>query len=149
MRKHFSKQLLEDYKNMNTEEWDAVIAGDISVSKWKDRDKKATCVLTTIHNPQGTTQVLRTQKDDTRQMITCPESIAQYNKCMGGVDRFDQLLSSYNISWKSGRWWMTFFYYCLEVFIANSFILCKTTVQQTSTEAKCDTLNFGLHLHLS
>lgn len=54
---------------------------------------------------------------------------------MGGVDHFDQLHSAYNISWKSRRWWLKLFYYCLDAAIVNSFILyqnCWKNSNQTS-----------------
>ncbi|KAK9702507.1 Transposase IS4 [Popillia japonica] len=115
---------------------DGVIAGDISISKWKDRGHKAVCVISTMHNPLEETKVLRTQKDSSRESVSCPSAIADYNKYMGGVDRFDQLLAAYNISWKSRRWWMRIFHYCLESSMVNAYILYKTTVKESSKTIK-------------
>ncbi|XP_046671180.1 piggyBac transposable element-derived protein 3-like [Homalodisca vitripennis] len=55
--------------------------------------------------------------------VTCPEAVAEYNKYMGGVDRFDQHMASYNIAQKSTRWWMKLFYFFFESATVNSFIL--------------------------
>lgn len=44
---------------------------------------------------------------------------------MGGVDHFDQFLSTYSISWKSRRWWVKIFYYLVDSAIVNSYILYK------------------------
>ncbi|KAF2890230.1 hypothetical protein ILUMI_15943 [Ignelater luminosus] len=81
-------------KKLKTVEDDSIIAGNISISKWKNRDKKAVSVLNTMHNPAKITYVLGTQKNGSREPVTCPESVA-------GVDHFDQLLSIYSIPWKS------------------------------------------------
>ncbi|KAG8239264.1 hypothetical protein J437_LFUL010654 [Ladona fulva] len=42
-----------------------------------------------------------------REEFLCPEAIADYNRNMGGVDKFDQYLSVYSIGRKSYRWWET------------------------------------------
>lgn len=44
---------------------------------------------------------------------------------MGGVDKFDQLLATYNIAWKSRRWWLKIVYYMLDCCIVNSYICYK------------------------
>lgn len=44
---------------------------------------------------------------------------------MGGVDKFNQLMAVYSISWKSRRWWLKIFYYVLDCCIVNSFISYK------------------------
>lgn len=131
-RKMFPKTYLKEDKNMKIGDYDGVIAGNIAINKWKDRGKKSVCVISTMHNPYKNTEVLRTQRDGSRKKMTCPKSVAEYNRFMGGVDHFDQLISTYSISWKSRRWWMRIFYYCLEACIVNSYIIYKTTLKQVS-----------------
>lgn len=121
---------------MKTGDIDGAVSGDIGVSKWRDRGKKSVCVVSTMHNPLKKTKVLRTQKDGSRRLVDCPDSVADYNKYMGGVDHFDQLLAAYSVSWKSRRWWMRIFYYCLDACIVNSFLLYKNTLQQSSVKNK-------------
>lgn len=138
-RKWFPKSVLKEDKKMKIGDKDGVIYGNTAISKWKDRGKKSVSIISTMHNPQETAQILRTQKDGTRKLVSCPVSVASYNKYMGGVDHFDQLLSSYSISWKSRRWWLRIFYYCLDSCIVNSYILHKTTIQQISEPKKAMT----------
>ncbi|KAI4456178.1 transposase is4 [Holotrichia oblita] len=90
---------------------------DISVSKWRDRGKKTVVAVSSFHDPSTSKQVLRTNKTGIRKPVQCPNSIADYDSFSGGkeggggVDLFDQLLSSYFISWKSGRWWVKIPYF--------------------------------------
>lgn len=119
-RKLFPRHILTDDKKMKIGETDGVINENTAISKWKDRGKKSVSIISTMHNPKEAAQILRTQKDESRKLVGCPVSVAEYNRYMGGVDHFDQLLSAYSISWKSRRWWLRIFYYCLDSCIVNS-----------------------------
>lgn len=55
---------------------------------------------------------------------------------MGGVDRFDQLLAAYAVSWKSRRWWMKVFYYLLDAAIVNSYIIYRETAKLVLPRSK-------------
>ncbi|KAG8269740.1 hypothetical protein J6590_108806 [Homalodisca vitripennis] len=127
-RKHYPTNLSSD-KAMEQGQYDAVQFGDLSVCKWKDHGKKSVSVLSNYHNPSKVVKVLRGDSTGTRKLVDCPVSISDYNQNMGGVDRFDQLLATYNITWKSRRWWLKFFYYLVDLSIVNSFVsykaLCK------------------------
>lgn len=84
-RKWFPKHILSEDKQMKIGDSDGVIYGNTAISKWKDRGKKSVTVISTMHNPQETAHILRTQKDETRKLVSCPVSVASYNKYMGGV----------------------------------------------------------------
>ena len=135
-RKLFPKNDIKSDKELKTGESDGIIADNISISKWKDRGRKSVCIVSTMHNPLKITQVRRTQKDGKKNLVNCPEAVADYNKYMGGVDHFDQLLSSYNLSWKSRRCWMKIFYYCLNACIVNSYIIYTTALHEHSANTK-------------
>lgn len=135
-RKFFPKELLKSDKAMKAGEHDGATDGEITISKWMDRGKKSVCVISTMHSASKTAHVLRTQPTGERKLVQCPEAISDYNKYMGGVDHFDQLLSSYSISWKSRRWWMRIYYYCLDACVVNSYIIYKTTLNQSSDKSK-------------
>lgn len=135
-RKFFPKSKLAPDSAMKVTESDGASSGEIGISKWKDRGKKSVCVVSSIHNPMENTQVLRTQPDGSRKLVNCPVSIKDYNNYMGGVDHFDQLHSAYNIGWKSRRWWLKIFYYCIDACVVNSYILYKTTLGQINNKAK-------------
>lgn len=135
-RRYFPKNLLKADKTLKTGEIDFVTTEDITISKWKDRGKKAVNVISTMHKPDKIVKVLRTQKDGTRTEVDCPESVAEYNRYMGGVDKFDQLLAAYPITWKSKRWWLRVFYYCIDASIVNSYILYKTKLKELNNGKK-------------
>ena len=58
-------------------------------TSWMDK-KVVTMMSTEIQPTTGT--VLRRQKDGSRILVPCPQSIIEYNSFMGGVDRGDQIL---------------------------------------------------------
>jgi len=55
--------------------------------------------------------------------VTCPTTIAFYNKFMGGTDRFNQLGSYYNDRRKTTRWTMRIFVHLFRAAIINAAIL--------------------------
>lgn len=128
-RKYFPKDLLKSDKTLKVGDSDYAVSRDISVCKWMDRGKKAVVTVSTMHNPCETATVKRRNKEGIREDINCPKSIYDYNKYMGGVDHFDQLLETYNISWKSRRWWIKLFYHFCDSAIVNSYILYTTKLK--------------------
>ena len=105
-------------------------AGNLVLSIWQDN--KAVTVLST--NAQSTTTVMvkRRQKDGTRVDVQCPESVALYNKYMGGVDKGDQLHQYYSIRTKSKKMYKYIFWFLFDVTITNAFILYQLTSQTSS-----------------
>lgn len=106
---------------------------DISVVKWKDRGAKAVSVISNMHDPSKAEEVLRTNKTGTRDKVSCPAAIADYNRHMGGVDLFDQHMAVYSIAHKSRRWWVKLFYYFLESVVVNSYILHEQHAKKNKT----------------
>lgn len=135
-RKFYPKNKLVDDKRMKFGNHDSASDGDISVTKWKDRGKKSVIVASNMHNPEEVTYVKRRNKVGERENIECPNSISEYNKHMGGVDQFDQMMSSYSISWKSRRWWLKIFYYLIDSAVVNSYVLYKTTLNLSQNKTK-------------
>ena len=80
----------------------------ISVVKWMD--KKEVFVTSNYFDPEVSEEVTRGDKDGSRIRITCPLSIVQYNKYMGGVDLSDQKTKYYTMDRKSKRNWMRSFF---------------------------------------
>ena len=87
------------------------------------QDTKLVNVLSTAYFPNVDLDVMRTQKDGSWMSIKCPQPVAQYTRRMGGVDRFDQKRSFYEVGRKSKRWWLRIFYFLLDSAIVNAFIL--------------------------
>lgn len=135
-RKNFPKHLLKTDKELKFGDSDYAVCGEISVTKWKDRGLKSVVIVSNMHNPENSSTVERKDKCGNKQTVTCPTPVSDYNMYMGGVDRFDQLMQVYSISWKSRRWWMKIFYYLLDASIVNSYILYKETIKIVSTKEK-------------
>ena len=57
------------------------------------------------------------------RLVRRPAVIHDYNQYMGGVDKSDQLLTSYNLLMKSMRWWKTLFFHMVDVAVLNSYLL--------------------------
>jgi hypothetical protein len=119
--------LLAADKDFKFSESDFAMADDISVSNWKDHGSKAVLISNNMHNPEERTFVSRRNKEGKKEDVSCPQSVAYYNRFMGGVDKFDQYHSSYNILWKSRRWWVQFLYYLIDAAIVNLYALYKET----------------------
>jgi hypothetical protein len=112
------------------------MCGDLSVAKWKDRGKKSVVVISSLHNPEIKEQVLRTNKEGHREAVSCSSSIADYNRFMGGVDGFDQIMSTYRIEWKSRRWWIKLFHFLFDASITNAYTPYKTSLKLKNNHAK-------------
>lgn len=132
-RKHFPREECVRDKDLQAGESDSVGDSNITVSKWKDRGKKCVVIAGTMTKITDRTTVKRMTKEGSRVDIACPQSIANYNKNMGGVDLFDQLHSNYSIAWKSRRWWLKLLFYFIDASIVNAYILYKIHVQPNRT----------------
>ncbi|KAG8237527.1 hypothetical protein J437_LFUL016504 [Ladona fulva] len=67
-------------------------------------DNRYICVLSTNSDPKESVSVIRkTGNDNERLAISCPNSIVNYTKFMGGVDRADQKQSYYSLGRKTKK----------------------------------------------
>ena len=113
---------------------------------WKD--KKIINFLTTIHKATPPARVLRTVVSDgqvTREAVTCPPLLPDYQAFMRGVDRGDQLIGYYNIGRRSRKWWKRVFGYAIEVAALNAYIIQKDG-RPPSERSKHDYLEFRVAL---
>ncbi|CAH1957168.1 unnamed protein product [Acanthoscelides obtectus] len=113
--------------------------GKLSAIKWMD--SKNVYVLTNYFCPKDTTTVLRRNKAGERQTVYCPKVVPEYNRIMGGVDKFDQLHERYAVGRRSTKWWHRILYYLIDMSIVNSFILMKINRKRT-----VDQLSFRINL---
>lgn len=122
-KKFYPTKILKKDKDMKKGDIDFVQSGDITVTKQRDRGKNPVSLVSNMHDGSERVNVLRTNSKGEQVSVPCAESIFDYSKCMGGVDKFDQLLAAYNISWKSCliSWWLKFFYYMLDCYIVYSY----------------------------
>jgi hypothetical protein len=56
---------------------------------------------------------------------TLPNFIVQYNKYMGGVNKFDQMVKYYPLKRKTNRWPHRFSLHILQILLHNSYVLYK------------------------
>jgi hypothetical protein len=64
----------------------------------------------------STRAIIGKTRDDKRK----PAILARYDKCMGGVDRMDQLMMSKTVRIKSKRWPMSCLSYMLDTARVNA-----------------------------
>ncbi|CAK9827592.1 PiggyBac transposable element-derived protein 4 [Anthophora retusa] len=102
-------------------------SGDILLLAWKD--KRIVTILSS-YDTSGTTIIERRKKQAGTVNIIKPNVIINYNMNMGGVDKADQLASSYCFMRKSCKWWRKLFFWGLEVCAINSYILYKVSARR-------------------
>lgn len=93
------------------------------VTAW--HDKRTVTLLSTNADPLDMTEVARKQKDGSVVNVRCPRVLKSYTQNMNGVDRADQLRSTYGICRKAAKWWKYLFWFMVDVAICNSLILMK------------------------
>lgn len=69
-----------------------------------NENNKDVFILTNFHDPLEMSEVQRKQKDGTKCVYPCPPCVADYNKNMSAVDKFDQLMTSYKLDRRSKKW---------------------------------------------
>ena len=89
--------------------------GNVSVCVWQDT--RPVTFMSSGHNPGHTKSINRKRVDGSIMNV---ESIVDYNKYMGGVDRGDQYRKYYHVPVKSRKSYKYIFCFVFEV---NSFIL--------------------------
>ena len=97
--------------------------GNLVATAW--HDKRTVHLLSTNSDPTENTSVKRKQLDGTVQDLACPVSIQNYTMHMNGVDRADQLRSSYAMCKKAAKWWKYLFWFLVDISIVNAFILMR------------------------
>ena len=115
--------------------------GCVAAVKWMDN--REVTVLSTCHSPKEVRDVTRRAKDGTRSIIPCPLAIAEYNRIMGGVDRFDQFRERYSVGRRSVKWWHRILYWLIDLMVVNAYVMYQINRRQHSVS---DQLSFRLQL---
>lgn len=87
--------------------------GNLLIQKWYD--KREVLMISTRHNGDYQTVESRFGRSKLK-----PEIVAEYNQCMGGVDRVDQMTSYYSTPRKTIRWYMKLFFHLLDISVWNA-----------------------------
>lgn len=111
---------LKKAKKMATHEVVAFATNSMLALCWQD--KRQVVALSTYHDATVETYQRKSRGGQVIDVVK-PTVIIDYNKQMGGVDRADQLCTSYNFARKSVKWWRKLFFWLLETAIVNSYIL--------------------------
>lgn len=109
--------------------------GPLIVTAWLDN--KVVTVMSTNAQPGEISSTLRRLQNGVRAEFSCASSIVAYSANMGGVDRNDQMRQYYNVRTKSRKSYRYMFWFCVEVIIANTFILCRQYSNSTLTMKNC------------
>ena len=145
-RKWYPQELAVSDRGKERGWYDYQASPPLLACAWKDR--RIINFLTTMHKATGPTRVLRTVVSDgrvTREAVTCPPLLPDYQAFMRGVDRADQLIGYYNIGRRSKKWWKRVFGYVIEVAALNAYIIQKEG-RPTSDRSKHDYLDFRVAL---
>ena len=120
-------------------------SGSLVASVW--RDKTLVYLMSTNCQPNGDSTVQRRNRDGTVQQVSCPPSVAAYNRYMGGVDRGDQLRQYYRVRCKTRKAYRYIFWFLSDSCIVNAYILHKRFVpvtEMSTTEATVRTFRLRL-----
>ena len=128
-RKGLPKMMKENSK-LARGEFQFETKGAISAVKWMDNHPVT--FLSSFHNPRETTVGKKKNKEGTSTEIFCPE--AEYNKIVGGVNRFDQLRERYALGRCSVKWWHRIFYCLVDVDIVIRFVLWKINKRENGLQ---------------
>ena len=96
---------------------------DILCLQWKD--KRAVTAISTMHRATDFSMVKRKVKENNQVVnvdVKKPQVIEDYNTYMGGVDVFDQYVSSFRVLRKTKKYWKTLFLDFIDVAAVNSYI---------------------------
>lgn len=97
--------------------------GPLVVTAWLD--SKVVTVMSTNGQPGDITTTLRRLKNGTQVEFPCASSVVSYSANIRGVDRNDQLRQYYHVRTKSHKCYRYMFWFCVELCIDNTFILCR------------------------
>ncbi|XP_047122154.1 piggyBac transposable element-derived protein 4-like [Schistocerca piceifrons] len=130
--------MLKKNSKLSRGEFEFAVRSCVAAVRWQD--SKPVCILSNYHNPKHITTVLRRNQDRSRSKVFCPLAAAEYNKIMGGVDRFDQLGEWYAVGHRSRKWCHRLFFSLVDLVVVNSYVMWK--LQKT----EADQLTLRLHL---
>jgi len=96
--------------------------GNLMVSTWQDN--RPMVMIATNSDPTVMDSVEHKSRDGTHSSYSCPTSVRQYNKCMGGLDHNDQLCGYHWVFPRSKKHFKYIFWFLVDLVITNSYILC-------------------------
>lgn len=88
------------------------------------QDTKKVLMASTCFGASPTADVKRWSKKDNQFIdVPCPPVVVNYNKCMGGVDVFNQLMEYYRTFFKTRKWTWKVILHFIDFAVVNSHLL--------------------------
>lgn len=109
-------------------------AKDISVVRWHDNN-----IVTLASNSFGcqpitkVDRVASVNKKRQKVKVDCPYVVTQYNKFMGGVDRFDQNIDDQRVSFRGRKWWYPLLAFGIDAACQNGWQIHRKCGHSTMT----------------
>ena len=97
---------------------------NVTATVWQNN--KLVPVKATNGDPTVRTEVHRKNKDGSRAVVPCPESVINI---WGGVDRNDQLRGYYNVCLKCRKFYKYIFWFLFDIYVTNSYILFRQYIR--------------------
>ena len=144
------KELLQ--KNIKLSKGDDPVfmrSGNMVACAW--HDTKHLTMLSTVDTNLTIDKEVRTKRSEGghKRTIEKPVAVERYNQNMAGVDRFDQIVGTYQYPHKSLKWYHTLYHRVRETALVNGYIIYKKAEKNnTLTPQKfCQHVIDGLLAH--
>lgn len=119
----------------------------IRIVKWYDN--RAVTLASSYSSGRPISSVRRWDKS-TKQYIDVdrPHIVADYNRCMGGVDALDALIAYYRIHIRSKKYYHRFLFHFIDMAIVNAWLLYRRDCRdhQVPTKDERDLLGFRVNI---
>ena len=110
--------------------------GPILALTWLDNTPVTISGMITVIPQEQVPEVQRRKNDGTLEHVACPPIISSYNCYTGGVDKNDQMKSSYGINVSGKKWWTRVFFDLIDRAIFNSKVLYDESLHTTRKSLK-------------
>lgn len=109
---------------------------DPPICSYAVQDRGVVYLLSSMHKESQRTTMTR-QSGAKKVEVHAPVALAEYNAGMGGCDTADQKRASYRIQRKRvTRWYMTLFYWALDVMVVNSYVIYSSEAVEIVSHKK-------------
>ena len=104
-------------------------SGNMVACAW--HDTKRLPMLSTIDTNLTVDKEIRSKDHASgHRTVEKPVAVARYNHSMAGVDRFDQMLGTYQYPHKSVKWYHTLYHRARETALVNAYIVYRKADKQ-------------------
>ena len=129
-RRGMPKELLQ--QNIKLKKGDDPVfmrSGNMVACAW--HDTKRFTMLSTIDTNLTVDKEIRSKDHASgHRTVEKPVAVARYNHSMAGVDRFDQMLGTYQYPHKSVKWYHTLYHRARETALVNAYIVYRKADKQ-------------------